>query len=594
MEKKEVKIIEDRDHKVKYVLGEKLGSGSFGDCYLCVSKEDNKEYAIKIMSKEKLKEKNILFYLAKSEITIQQNLDSPKIVKIKEYIEDSKYIYIIQEYCKNNALSNLLSKRKYLTEIEVQNYIFQLIQGLYYLHSRKIIHRDIKPNNLLLDEKLELKIADFGLSKKLYEGQKLKEKLGTQVYMAPEIWELSETGYSFEVDIWSLGIVMYKLLTSKLPFGDKNNVGKNIIKCNFTFPDKPFVSKEAKNLINQILVKDPRKRPSLNQIVYHDFFHKNIFPEFLNISTLNTPPCEEEIIKYENNNDIYENYCEKIINEKLYDLVVELEDIKYENINNYIINEINMKDYFTIWVTNWKESKNEDIFYYVLSNGLIGIIFKNTNIQLILDESSYKFYEIIKNDKKEEEIVEHSLDNYPENLKQNIEKLLNYSKDIKEIKTFDSQELFSELTNENIENKISSEISELSNLEENNPSEIKLKNSSGEINNLKIIFVKNLIIENKKLINIYLMILSEGSHHIIFEEIHKNTIEMIISYNKNIIGYIDKKYGYKNIIKLENWTEKPNKNFVKRMIIKKTLEAENKLKKKKNKKNSIDSTNNDN
>ena len=66
MEKKEVKIIEDRDHKVKYVLGEKLGSGSFGDCYLCVSKEDNKEYAIKIMSKEKLKEKNILFYLAKS------------------------------------------------------------------------------------------------------------------------------------------------------------------------------------------------------------------------------------------------------------------------------------------------------------------------------------------------------------------------------------------------------------------------------------------------------------------------------------------------------------------------------------------------
>ena len=90
------------------------------------------------------------------------------------------------------------------------------------------------------------------------------------------------------------------------------------------------------------------------------------------------------------------------------------------------------------------------------------------------------------------------------------------------------------------------------------------------------------------------MILSEGSHHIIFEEIHKNTIEMIISYNKNIIGYIDKKYGYKNIIKLENWTEKPNKNFVKRMKIKKTLEAENKLKKKKNKKNSIDSTNNDN
>ena len=594
MEKKEVKIIEDRDHNIKYVLGEKLGSGSFGDCYLCISKDDNKEYAIKIMSKEKLKQKNILFYLAKSEITIQQNLDYPKIVKIKEYIEDSKYIYIIQEYCKNNALSTLLSKRKYFTEIEVQNYIFQLIQGLHYLHSRKIIHRDIKPNNLLLDEKLELKIADFGLSKKLYEGQKLKEKLGTQVFMAPEIWELSETGYSLEVDIWSLGIVMFKLLTGKLPFENKNNNGKDIIKGEFSFPDKPFVSIEAKNLIKQILVKDPKKRPSLNQIVYHDFFHKNIFPEFLDISSLNTPPCEEEIIKYENKDDIYEYYCEKIINEKLYDLVVEPEEIEYNNINNYIINEINMKDYFDIWVTSWKKSKNEDIFYYSLSNGLIGIIFKNTNIQLILDESFNKFYEIINNGEKEEDIIEHNLDNYPENLKQNIEKLVNFSKDSKEMIRFKSQDLSSELTAENFKNKISSEISESSNLEENNSSEFKLKISNGELNNSKIIFVKNLITENKKHINYYLLKLSEGSDYIIFDEIHKNVIEMIISYNKNIIGYIDKKFQYKNIIKLKNWTENPCKNLVKRMIIKSKLEAENIVKKNKNKKNSFDFSNNSN
>ena len=594
MEKKEVKIIEDRDHNIKYVLGEKLGSGSFGDCYLCISKDDNKEYAIKIMSKEKLKQKNILFYLAKSEITIQQNLDYPKIVKIKEYIEDSKYIYIIQEYCKNNALSTLLSKRKYFTEIEVQNYIFQLIQGLHYLHSRKIIHRDIKPNNLLLDEKLELKIADFGLSKKLYEGQKLKEKLGTQVFMAPEIWELSETGYSLEVDIWSLGIVMFKLLTGKLPFENKNNNGKDIIKGEFSFPDKPFISIEAKNLIKQILVKDPRKRPSLNQIVYHDFFHKNIFPEFLDISSLNTSPCEEEIIKYENKDDIYKYYCEKIINEKLYDLVVEPEEIEYNNINNYIINEINMKDYFDIWVTSWKKSKNEDIFYYSLSNGLIGIIFKNTNIQLILDESSNKFYEIINNGEKEEDIIEHNLDNYPENLKQNIEKLVNFSKDSKEMIRFKSQDLSSELTDENYKNKISSEINESSNLEENNSSEFKLKISNGELNNSKVIFVKNLITENKKHINYYLLKLSEGSDYIIFDEIHKNVIEMIISYNKNIIGYIDKKFQYKNIIKLKNWTENPCKNLVKRMIIKSKLEAENIVKKNKNKKNSFDFSNNSN
>ena len=581
-----MKVIEDKNNNVKYILQNQLGKGSFGECYSCISKEDNMEYAIKIMSKEKLKEKNILFHLAKSEITIQQTLNSSKIVKIKEYIEDSKYIYIIQEYCKNNALSKLLSKRKYLTEIEVQNYIFQLIQGLHYLHSCKIIHRDIKPNNLLLDDKLELKIADFGLSKKLSEGQKLKEQLGTQVYMAPEIWKLSEEGYSFEVDIWSLGITMYQLLTGELPFKVKNNNGKNIIKGEFGFPESPSISKEAKNLIKQILVIEPRKRPSLNQIVYHDFFHKNKFPEFLNVSTLDIIPSQEEIKFYENKEDIYDNYCEEIINEKLFDLVVEFEEIKYENIDKYVINEINIKDYFDIWITKWKESKNEDIFYYSLNNGLIGIIFKNTNIQLVLDESSHKFYEIIKNEEKED-ISVHSLYDYPDNLKQSVEKLLNYYKDpTNKINNFNSQGLFSEINTENINNKISNELSESSNLEESNSSEL----TSGEIKNPELIYVKKLIIENKKHINIYLLILNDGTYHVIFEEIKKNIIEIIISYKKNIIGYIDNKYNYKNIIKSENWIKNPNRNFVKKIIIQKKMK-ESKIKKELKNKRS-DNTNN--
>ena len=583
MENKEVKVIEDRNSNVKYILGKKLGKGSFGECYSCISNEDNQEYAIKIMSKEKLKEKNILFHLAKSEITIQQILNSSKIVKIKGYIEDSKYIYIIQEYCKNNSLSKLLSERKYLTEIEVQSYIFQLIQGLNYLHSRKIIHRDIKPSNLLLDEKLELKIADFGVSKKLSEGQKLKEKLGTQVFMAPEIWKLSEEGYSFEVDIWSLGITMYQLLTGELPFKVKNNNGKNIIKGEFGYPENIFVSNEAKNLIKQILVTDPKKRPSLNQIVYHDFFHKNKFPELLGNSTLSSPPSEEEIKKYENKEDIYDNYCKDIINEKLYDLVVEYEEIKYENIDKYIIDEINFNNFFDIWITKWNESKNEDYFCYSLNNGLKGIIFKNTNIQLVFDEISNKFYEI--NENEEEEKTEHSLDNYPDNLKQYLEKLLNYSKNPTDIKKYGTQDLNSELNTENFDNKISSELNESSYLEESNSSEFKYKISSGEIKNPEFIYVKNIIIENKKYINIYLLILSNGTYQIIFDEIKKNIIEIIINYKNDLIGYKDYKYNYNNIIKLENWRENPNKNLVKRIRIQRKLQTSNTKKKIRQKKN---------
>ena len=582
MENQEMKIIEDRNHKVKYILKNKLGEGSFGDCYLCISNEDNQEYAIKIMSKEKLKKKNILFYLAKSEITIQQMLDSPKIVKIKEYIEDSKYIYIIQEYCQNNSLSKLLSKRKYLTEIEVQNYIFQLIQGLSYLHSRGIIHRDIKPSNLLLDEKLELKIADFGLSKKLSEGQKLKEKLGTLVFMAPEIWKLSEEGYSFEVDIWSLGITMYQLLTGELPFKVRNNNGENIIKGEFGFPDDPFVSKEAKNLIRQILVTEPKKRPRLNQIVYHDFFHKNKFPKFLNISTKDTPPSEDEIKMFENKEEIFDIYCNKIISEKLYDLVVEYEEIEYENIEKYVIKEFNMNNYFDYYVSKWKESKNEDIFCYSLNNGLKGILFKNINLQLALDEDANKFYEINLNGNGEKE--EYSLDNYPKNLKQYVDKLLNYSNESKEIHKFSSQDLLSEENSENFEQKISNELSESSYLNESISTEIK-KNTNRETKNSEQIYAEDIIIENKKHINTYLLILKNGTYQIIFEEIKKNIIEMVIDYNKNRLGYIDNKYKYNNIIKLENWIENPNKNLVERMRKMKKLGAFNSKKRMKMKRN---------
>ena len=570
MERLKMKSIEDL-----FILKDKLGEGSFGICYSCISKENKKEYAMKIISKEKLKTKNMLCHLAKSEIKIQQKLDSSKIVKIKEYIENNHNIFIIQELCRNNSLSTLLKKRGYLTEFEVQNYTFQLIQGLNYLHSNKIIHRDIKTNNLLLDEKLELKIGDFGLSKELNEGQRLKDKLGTKHFMAPEIWNISEKGYSFEADIWSLGIVIYNLLTGHLPFRVIDDDGSNIIKGEFGFPEKPFVSKEAQNLIRQILVVDPRKRPSLIQIVYHDFFHKNKFPKYLNINTLNTPPCEEEIKEYDiNNEDINENFSKEIINNKLYDLVVEYEDIKYENIENYVIKEINLDNYFNVWVTEWKESRNEDIFYYVLNNGLNGIIFKNINIKLILDKNSDKFYEITEDGR----INEHNLNNYPEKLKKYIEKLLSFSEDSKEIIHLDSQDLSSVSNNEQLQNKISNEINELSESEEI-CSESSFTFSSEEKNNKDLIFVKDLIVKNTNYINIYLIFFSDNTSQIIFHEINKNIIEIIINDNKNLIGYIDEKFKYNNIIKLEDWKLNPNKNFVKRIKVKRKIQADDIMKK---------------
>ena len=341
------KKLNDRSQTIidKYHKGKLLGKGGFGQCYEFKSENDGIIYAGKIIDKKKFKEKKgekeseILRvqrnkeYLQR-EIDYQKNLNYPKIVKVKSYFEDENNVYIVLEKCNNNTLNHLLSKRKKLTEIEVQCYMFQLIQGLLFLHNRDYIHRDLKPENLFLDDNLELKIGDFGLIYKLNKNEKMFDGCGTKSYMAPEIF--TNKGYSYEVDIWAIGIIMYRLLIGKLPFNGENEITNKIL----NFPNDIKISKAAKNLIEQILVKEPKKRPNLSQILYHDFFHNNKFPELLDISTLETAPDSSLFKKY--NPDLNED---DIINKdvkftKLYTLKVpKIVEAKYENIDKYTLIE---------------------------------------------------------------------------------------------------------------------------------------------------------------------------------------------------------------------------------------------------------------
>ena len=213
----ETKIVNEKEVIInKYYKGDILGEGNFGECYVFESEDDNMTYAGKIIDKNKFTN-NIQKSIEniQLETKIQQSLNNPKVVKVKTFFEDEKNVFIVLELCKNHSLKDLVNRRKGpLAEIEVQNYIFQLIQGLRYLHSKKIIHRDLKPENLFLDEKLELKIGDFGLIAHLnIETEKRRTFCGTVQYMAPEIIKPDEKGYSFEVDIWAVGIIMYYLLT---------------------------------------------------------------------------------------------------------------------------------------------------------------------------------------------------------------------------------------------------------------------------------------------------------------------------------------------------------------------------------------------
>ena len=216
--------------------------------------------------------------------------------------------------------------------------------------------------------------------------------------MAPEIFD--KNGYSFEVDIWALGIIMYNLLTGLFPFydKDKDKIPKLIMEKDFTFPDKPKISNVAKDLINQILEKDPKKRPNLNQILFHDFFHIGTFPEFPNIETLVKGPNLDEIKTYRPNADENGFVNKEIKTElkKLYKLKIpDIIEIKYNNIENYTLEKLPELKGFDYWLTFFHKSLSNNFYYYEVNNGLIGIFYDKDNTNLLYNNENKKFYHII-------------------------------------------------------------------------------------------------------------------------------------------------------------------------------------------------------
>ncbi len=155
-----------------------------------------------------------------SELKIHKKMRHKNICQYKSFFEDEENIYIMLEYCSNDSLNSLLNTRKFLSELEVQYYGLQLIEVLKYMREEKVIHRDLKLHNILLNDIMEIKLCDFGLACQLEsENDQRFSFCGTPNYIAPEMLKTKkEDGYSFEVDIWALGITIYTLLIGKPPF----------------------------------------------------------------------------------------------------------------------------------------------------------------------------------------------------------------------------------------------------------------------------------------------------------------------------------------------------------------------------------------
>ncbi|RVE42751.1 hypothetical protein evm_012575 [Chilo suppressalis] len=293
-EKKEIpEIIHDPQTESTYQRLRFFGKGGFAKCYEIQDLGTHEVYAGKIVSK-KLMVKTSQKEKMAQEISIHRSLQHKHVVGFHSFFEDSLNIYIILELCKRRSMMELHKRRKAITEPETRFYMHQILLGVQYLHSKRIIHRDLKLGNLFLDDDLHVKIGDFGLAARIeYEGERKQTLCGTPNYIAPEI--LTKKGHSFEVDIWSLGCIMYTLLVGKPPFETSTlkDTYKRIKQCEYRIPSS--LRKPAASMIVLQLQANPARRPSVDKLLQHEFFSSGIMPAALPVSCLTTAPRTDQL-----------------------------------------------------------------------------------------------------------------------------------------------------------------------------------------------------------------------------------------------------------------------------------------------------------
>ena len=268
-----------------YEMLDDLGEGIFGSVKLGVEKKTNQRVAIKIIKKNKAKESDI--ELVRNEIDIMKLCFHPNVIHLLDHFENGEYIFIVMEYIKGGSLTDYLKKNEFnFSEKRAAEIIYQLAKGIKYLHKYGIIHRDLKPDNIMLTEasdKGNVKIMDFGLSKILGKKEKSTDGFGTLTFVSPEV--LIRKPYNKEVDIWSLGVILYLILSGDLPFDDpddnEQNIAKAIVYQEVKFPSEKFGkrSKAVIELIQRCLTKDPKARIKIDEIIKSDWIKEQLSNE---------------------------------------------------------------------------------------------------------------------------------------------------------------------------------------------------------------------------------------------------------------------------------------------------------------------------
>lgn len=295
--------IKDIQHRRIFLKCEQLGHGSFARVYRVRDLTTKGFYAAKVISKSSLQPEKIKAKLL-AEINIHRVLKHDYIVKFHTCFEDNENVYLILDLCVNKTLNMMIKTRKFLTEDETRYYMGQILSALRYMSDNRVLHRDLKLSNILLDSQMDCKLGDFGLAALLVNSKDRKNTIcGTPHYIAPEI--LTKRGHNHKADMWSAGILMFNLLFGRHPFHHDEQmklyqqVQRNESDTQYRFPPaKDFnVSEDAKDLISKLLVNSPEERLSVIDALEHPFFSKHDMPDCIPHRALYTEPTHRELFE---------------------------------------------------------------------------------------------------------------------------------------------------------------------------------------------------------------------------------------------------------------------------------------------------------
>lgn len=295
-----------RKLKQRFDIIKKLGQGTYGKVQLGINKETGQEVAIKTIKKSKIETEADLIRIRR-EIQIMSSVQHPNIIHIYEVFENKEKMVLVMEYAAGGELYDYLYEKKMLVEEEARRIFRQISTACYYCHKHKICHRDLKLENILLDENKNAKIADFGLSNVFEDQRQLSTFCGSPLYASPEI--VNGTPYQGpEVDCWSLGVLLYTLVYGAMPFDGSNfkRLVRQISQGDYFEPKKPS---PASPLIMEMLTVNPKNRANIEKICAHWWVNEGYSDSCLDISeelanqtpvrldvllSLNPPPAQIE------------------------------------------------------------------------------------------------------------------------------------------------------------------------------------------------------------------------------------------------------------------------------------------------------------